>query len=75
VPTDATLRVGTNDPSVTALQKALTALGYTAGTADGNYGATTAQAVTAFQTAKGLVADGIAGAQTLAAINAALASG
>lgn len=75
VPTDATLRVGTNDPSVTALQKALTALGYTAGTADGNYGATTAQAVTAFQNAKGLVADGIAGAQTLAAINAAIATG
>ena len=58
-----------------ALQKALTTLGYAAGTADGTYGTTTAQAVTAFQTAKGLTADGVAGVKTLAAINAALASG
>jgi murein L,D-transpeptidase YcbB/YkuD len=75
VPTDATLRVGTKGDAVITLQTALASLGYAPGTADGTYGATTAQAVTAFQTAKNLTADGAAGAQTLAAINAALASG
>jgi murein L,D-transpeptidase YcbB/YkuD len=75
VPTDAALRGGAKGASVIALQNALTTLGYPAGTADGTYGATTAQAVTAFQTAKNLTADGVAGAKTLAAINAALASG
>jgi murein L,D-transpeptidase YcbB/YkuD len=75
VPTDATLRPGAEGAAVIALQQALTTLGYSPGTADGTYGATTAQAVTDFQTAKNLTADGAAGAQTLAAINAALASG
>jgi murein L,D-transpeptidase YcbB/YkuD len=75
VPTDATLRGGAKGAAVTALQQALTALGYAPGTADGAYGATTAQAVTAFQKAKSLTADGVAGATTLAAINAGLASG
>lgn len=75
VPTDATLRLASNGDAVIALQKALTTLGYAPGTADGTYGATTAQAVTAFQTAKSLTVDGVAGAKTLAAINAALASG
>jgi murein L,D-transpeptidase YcbB/YkuD len=75
VPTDATLRPGATGTAVIALQKALTTLGYVPGAADGTYGATTAQAVTAFQAAKSLTADGIAGAKTLAAINTALASG
>ncbi len=75
VPTGATLRPGDKGASVIALQRALTTLGYTPGTADGTYGPTTAQAVAAFQTAKSLTADGIAGAKTLAAINATLASG
>jgi murein L,D-transpeptidase YcbB/YkuD len=75
VPTDATLRGGAKGAAVISLQKALTTLGYAPGTADGTYGATTAQAVTAFQAAKSLTADGIAGAKTLAAINTALASG
>ena len=75
VPTDATLRGGSKGAAVIALQQALTALGYAPGTADGTYGATTAEAVTAFQKAKSLTADGVAGATTLAAINAALASG
>ena len=75
VPTDATLQSGAKGAAVIALQQALTVLGYTPGTADGTYGATTAQAVTAFQKAKSLTADGVAGAKTLATINAALASG
>jgi murein L,D-transpeptidase YcbB/YkuD len=75
VPTDATLQSGVKGAAVIALQQALTALGYVPGTADGTFGATTAQAVTAFQKAKSLTADGVAGATTLAAINAALASG
>jgi murein L,D-transpeptidase YcbB/YkuD len=75
VPTDTTLRPGAKGATVIALQNALTTLGYAPGTADGTYGATTTQAVTAFQTAKSLTADGAAGAETLAVINAALASG
>ena len=72
MPTGETLRPGTKGSSVIALQKALASLGYEPGTADGTYGATTAQAVTAFQTANSLTADGLAGAKTIAAINAAL---
>jgi murein L,D-transpeptidase YcbB/YkuD len=75
VPTDATLRTGATGAAVMALQKALIALRYAPGTADGSYGPTTVDAVKAFQTAKGLAADGVAGAKTLAAINAALAIG
>ena len=75
VPTDATLKAGSSGSSVTALQKALTQLGYQPGTADGSFGAATTQAVVAFQAAKGLTQDGVAGATTLAAINTALAAG
>lgn len=75
VPTDATLRAGDKGAAVIALQKALTTLGYAPGAADGAYGATTTEAVTAFQTAKNLTADGVAGAKTLAAINAEPSSG
>jgi murein L,D-transpeptidase YcbB/YkuD len=75
VPTEATLRAGTTGSSVTDLQNALNQLGYDAGTADGNYGAATTAAVTAFQKDKGLTQDGTAGPTTLAAINTALAAG
>ena len=75
VPTEATLRAGDSGSSVTSLQKALNQLGYDAGTADGNYGAATTAAVTAFQNDKNLTADGVAGATTLTAINNALAAG
>jgi peptidoglycan hydrolase-like protein with peptidoglycan-binding domain len=61
--------------SVTALQQALTQLGYDAGTADGTYGPATQQAVSSFQAAKGLTQDGVAGPATLAAINTALSAG
>jgi len=76
VPTDETLRPGTKgSQSVATLQAALTSLGYPAGTADGSYGPSTVEAVSAFQTANNLPVDGVAGPATLAAINAALAKG
>ena len=76
VPADETLRPGTKgSQSVATLQAALTSLGYPAGTPDGSYGPSTVAAVSAFQTAKGLPVDGVAGPTTLAAINAALAKG
>ena len=75
VPTEATLRAGTTGSSVTDLQNALNQLGYDVGTADGNYGAATTAAVSAFQKDKGLTEDGVAGPTTLAAINTALAAG
>ncbi len=75
VPTEATLRPGTTGSSIIDLQKALNQLGYDVGTADGNYGAATTAAVSAFQKDKGLTEDGIAGPTTLAAINTALAAG
>ncbi len=75
VPTGETLRPGTSGSSVTALQTALTTLGYSPGAADGSYGPSTTAAVGAFQTANNLTADGIAGPETLSAINAQLAAG
>ena len=58
---------------MTALQETLNSLGFSVGTADGNYGAATVAAVTAFQEANDLTADGTAGPATIAAINAAAA--
>ena len=75
VPTDTTLKAGDSGSSVTSLQQALTQLGYDPGTADGKFGAATTGAVAAFQKAKGLTEDGVAGPATLAAINTALAAG
>lgn len=75
VPTGSTLRPGTTGSSVTALQTALTTLGYSPGAADGSYGPATTAAVSAFQTANDLTVDGIAGPATLTAINEQLAAG
>ena len=75
VPTDAVLKAGSTGASVEALQLALTELGYEPGAADGKFGAATTQAVSAFQAAEGLKEDGIAGPETLAAVNTALANG
>lgn len=75
VPTGEVLRPGASGAPVTALQKALTALGLDPGGVDGSYGPSTQAAVTAFQRQKGLTADGIAGPMTIAAINEALAAG
>lgn len=52
------------------LQEALRALGYQPGTIDGEYGPSTATAITAFQGANNLTPDGVAGPATLRALNA-----
>ena len=54
---------------VRALQRQLTAAGFSPGRVDGRYGPRTEQAVRRFQTATGLIVDGIAGPVTQAAIS------
>ncbi|MBX5474843.1 MAG: peptidoglycan-binding protein [Thermoleophilia bacterium] len=73
-PPTTTLKPGDTGAQVTLLQKALIALGYSPGKADGAYGPGTKQAVTQFQTASGLAADGVVGPKTLAALARALAA-
>lgn len=73
--TTTNLRVGAISDAVKDLQNRLISLGYLKGKADGNFGVQTSLAVIAFQKANGLKADGIAGAQTLAKLNAANTSG
>lgn len=62
-----TLRKGMKGEDVKQLQEALINLGYALGKcgADGDFGSATKRAVEAFQKAKGLKADGIAGKATL----------
>jgi peptidoglycan hydrolase-like protein with peptidoglycan-binding domain len=62
------LKPGDTGSDVTTLQKALVALGFAKGKADGFYGPKTQAAVKKFQQAAGLTADGIAGSKTLAAL-------
>jgi hypothetical protein len=71
VPT-AGLKPGAKGAAVKQLQRALKRAGYSPGTIDGSYGPSTESAVKQFQQAHGLVADGIAGTKTLAALRAAL---
>ena len=59
---------GDSGDAVTTLQTELNAQGYACGEADGVFGQNTLNAVIAFQTAKGLTADGIVGAQTWGAL-------
>ncbi len=73
-PPTRTLKPGDTGAQVTLLQKTLIALGYSPGKADGAYGPGTKQAVTQFQTASGLAADGVVGPKTLAALAHALAA-
>jgi hypothetical protein len=65
------LESGARGRAVKDLQVALTALGLASG-ADGDYGAATAGAVAAFQSQRGLVADGVAGPATTAALQETL---
>jgi Putative peptidoglycan binding domain len=73
VPT-TTLKPGDQGSAVSELQRALEYIGYSPGAVDGVYGAATTQAVTRFQQAHGLTADGIAGDQTLAALRQAVSA-
>lgn len=68
--TSVTLMNGSKSDEVLKLQKMLTSLGYYSGNQTGRFGDKTEEAVVAFQKALGLTADGIAGKNTLAAINA-----
>lgn len=68
-----TLKPGDTGAQVKLLQSALAALGYSLGTVDGVYGTLTTTAVTEFQRAHKLTADGILGPATIAALKSALA--
>ncbi len=72
--TASVLTEGSKGTEVKKLQQMLAALGFFSGNQTGNFGAQTKKAVMDFQKSKGLMADGIAGAKTLAAINASYSS-
>ncbi len=61
-------KAGSRGDEVRQIQKKLKELGYDPGQVDGIYGENTKKAVIAFQKAKGLNPDGIAGSQTLKAL-------
>lgn len=63
-----TLRQGSSGSAVTDLQRQLAAAGFSPGPADGIFGAQTGAAVRSIQRARGLVVDGIVGAQTWGAL-------
>jgi putative peptidoglycan binding protein len=67
-PTKQLTEGSTDHAQVKLLQKALIALSFLQGKADGSFGPTTKTAVEAFQSANGLTPDGIVGKQTLAAL-------
>ena len=62
------VRMGDSCDAVMTLQTELNAQGYACGEVDGVFGQNTLNAVMAFQTAKGLTADGVVGAQTWGAL-------
>ena len=67
-----TLKLNSQGTKVSQLQTDLKQLGYYYAEITGNFGAKTEAAVKAFQKAKGLAADGVAGTKTLNAIAAAV---
>jgi hypothetical protein len=71
----ATLKPGDQGAAVKVLQRGLARLGYSPGRIDGQYGPSTVDAVTRFQRAGGLTADGILGPNTLRALARALKTG
>jgi peptidoglycan hydrolase-like protein with peptidoglycan-binding domain len=75
LPEGVTLRPGAEGDDVRAVQQALAQLGYDVGEVDGIYGTGTEAAVTAFQEASGLTADGVAGPETIDALRSALEAG
>ena len=62
------LRTGSSGPAVEDLQKKLLAAGFDPGPLDGSFGPKTQAALRAFQTAKGIGVDGIAGPETRATL-------
>jgi len=62
------IKKGAAGGDVVELQARLAALGFNPGGADGDFGPMTEKAVIAFQQANGLVADGVVGPATLAAL-------
>ena len=73
LPDGTKLRLGEGDPAqIKELQQALTSAGFDPGPADGDFGQRTEAAVTAFQQANGLSADGVVGPETASALNSAL---
>lgn len=63
-----TLRPGSAGGEVVKLQSELAAQGFPPGKIDGDFGPATEAALIAFQKARGLLADGVAGPRTLAAL-------
>ncbi|WP_299539018.1 peptidoglycan-binding protein [uncultured Streptomyces sp.] len=64
----ATLRSGSTGAQVKAVQQLLNDQGYGAGAVDGIFGSGTTSAVKAFQSARGLTADGVVGAKSWTAL-------
>ncbi|MGW4231065.1 N-acetylmuramoyl-L-alanine amidase [Streptomyces sp. NPDC004980] len=64
----ATQKSGSSGAQVKAVQKLLNDQGYAAGAVDGSFGPATKSAVQAFQTARGLTADGTVGPKTWTAL-------
>jgi putative chitinase len=64
----ATLQLGSQGPDVLELQKRLRERGFDPGNLDGQFGNGTEAALLGFQKSEGLLADGIAGPRTLAAL-------
>ncbi|HEX8697274.1 MAG TPA: peptidoglycan-binding protein [Myxococcaceae bacterium] len=69
--TGSVLKKGASGPEVKQLQEQLNKLGYSVGTADGEFGPKTEAAVKKFQAAKGLEADGVVGPKTREALQQA----
>ncbi|MED9919797.1 MAG: peptidoglycan-binding domain-containing protein, partial [Megasphaera sp.] len=61
----ASVQMGMKGSLVQSVQYMLQDAGYLSGSADGDFGAQTQQAVVQFQTDHGLSADGIVGSQTM----------
>jgi Putative peptidoglycan binding domain len=68
----STLKPGDQGVQVKRLQRALVRLGYAIGAVDGDYGPSTQAALTRFQKATKLNADGVLGPKTLQALKQAL---
>jgi peptidoglycan L-alanyl-D-glutamate endopeptidase CwlK len=65
------LELGDSGADVTALQQALADHNFNPGAIDGTFGAGTVAAIAAFQNSEGLLADGVAGPRTQAALGLA----